>query len=284
MKHFQNEAYGYIKDMFAQHHMVKRVVLSFISIIIMGFGISLFSVSGFGVDPFTSMNMNIADTIGIGFGTYQLIVNAVILLYVIIVAHRGLVGIGTAFNMVGCGYACEFFQGLIEPLVKGNYTMAIRIPLLIAGIITLCFACSLFFTANVGVGPYDALGFMLSRGTRLPHKWVRVITDITVILIGLVISGGLTALINGNFSDVHNIGIGTIITALCMGPLINAFNKNVSAKIFNVQYEKISKDIAFFMIKGAMAKNTIPKYAVSARVNSNANPYEFFNSSTRLQK
>ncbi len=267
MKHFRLEAYGYIKDMFAQHHMVKRVVLSLISIVVMGFGISLFSVSGFGVDPFTSMNMNVASSIGIGFGTYQLIVNFVILLYVIIVAHRGLVGVGTVFNMVGCGYICEFFQNIFEPMVKEHYTLALRVPLLAAGIITLCFACSLFFTANVGVGPYDALGFMLSRGIKLEHKWVRVITDVTVVLIGLVISGGLTSLLHGNISSVHNIGIGTVITAFCMGPLINLFNKYVSAKILNVDYERISKDVAFFMIKGAMLKNSVPVAAGQGRQN-----------------
>lgn len=267
MKRFRFEAYGYIKDMFAQHHMVKRVVLSLISIVIMGLGISLFSVSGFGVDPFTSMNMNVASTIGIGFGTYQLIVNFVILLYVIIVAHRGLVGVGTVFNMVGCGYVCEFFQNIFEPMVKEHYTLALRVPLLAAGIITLCFACSLFFTVNVGVGPYDAIGFMLSRGIRLEYKWVRVITDVTVVLVGLVVSGGLTSLLHGNFSGVHNIGIGTIITAFCMGPLINLFNKYVSAKILNVDYEKISKDVAFFMIKGAMLKNSVPVAVVQSRKN-----------------
>ncbi|MGN1421571.1 MAG: YitT family protein [Eubacterium sp.] len=267
MKRFRLEAYGYIKDMFAQHHMVKRVILSLISIVVMGFGISLFSVSGFGVDPFTSMNMNVASTIGLGFGTYQLIVNFVILLYVIIVAHRGLVGVGTVFNMVGCGYICEFFQNIFEPMVKEHYTLALRVPLLAAGIITLCFACSLFFTANVGVGPYDALGFMLSRGIKLEHKWVRVITDVTVVLVGLVISGGLTSLLHGNFSGVHNIGVGTIITAFCMGPLINLFNKYVSAKILNVDYERISKDVAFFMIKGAMLKNSVPVAVGQSRQN-----------------
>lgn len=273
MRKFKSEAYGYMKDMFAQHHMVKRVVLSFISIIIMGFGISLFSVSGFGVDPFTSMNMNVASTLGIGFGTYQMIVNAVILLYVVIVAHRGLVGIGTAINMIGCGYACEFFQNLIQPIVKSHYTFAVRIPLLLFGIVTLCFACSLFFTANVGVGPYDALGFMLSRGIKLKYKWVRVITDITVIIIGLVVSGGLDAIFHGNFAEIKNIGIGTIITAFCMGPLVNAFNKHVSAKIFNVDYEKISKDIAFFMIKGAFFKNARPVYVANAEQRIVQNPY-----------
>jgi hypothetical protein len=229
----------------------------------MGFGISLFSVSGFGVDPFTSMNMNVASTLGIGFGTYQMIINAVILIYVIIVAHRGLVGVGTVINMVGCGYACEFFQSLIQPVVDNHFTLAIRIPLLLVGIVTLCFACSLFFTANVGVGPYDALGFMLSRGIKVKYKWVRVMTDVTVVLIGLVVSGGLTSLIKGNFADIKNIGIGTIITAFCMGPLINFFNKTVSAKIFNVDYEKLSKDIAFFIFKGAFAKHAKPKHIVS---------------------
>ena len=120
MKRIQREIFGYLKDMFAQNNIVKRIVLSFISIIIMGFGIALFSVSGFGVDPFTSMNMNVASTLGLGFGTYQMIVNAVILLYVILVAHRGLVGIGTVFNMIGCGYACDFFQNMLTELVGNN--------------------------------------------------------------------------------------------------------------------------------------------------------------------
>lgn len=275
MKKVKADAYGYLKDMFSQHNMVKRTVLSFLSIIVMGLGISLFSVSGFGVDPFTSMNMNVASTIGMGFGTYQLIVNIAILLYVIIVAHRGLVGVGTLFNMVGCGYTCEFFESLFKPMVQNNYILAVRVPLLILGIIILCFACSLFFTANVGVGPYDALGFMLSRGIKLEHKWVRVITDVTVVLIGLVVSGGLNAVFKGEFSQVRNIGIGTVITAFCMGPLINWFNKHVSSKIFNVDYEKISKDVAFFMIKGAMVKNTPPKYAKTQRPDINANPYSF---------
>lgn len=231
MKKLRNNARGYILDMFAQHHMVKRTVLSFLSIVIMGFGTALFNVSGFGVDPFTSMNMSVAAVLGISFGTYQLIINAVILLYVVIVAHRGLVGVGTVFNMAGVGYSCELFSSLLMPMVKQNDTLSIRIPLLLAGILVLCFACSLFFTANIGVGPYDALGFMLSRFAKLPYKWVRVLTDVTVVSIGLLVSGGFTAIAHGDFASIQNIGIGTVITAFCMGPLINFFNKTLSAKI-----------------------------------------------------
>lgn len=256
MKKFEKEAYGYIKDMFAQHNMVKRVVMTVISIIAMGFGIALFNVSGFGVDPFTSMNMNISSTLGIGYGTYQLIVNAVIIVFVVIVAHRGLIGVGTVINMVGVGYSCEFFSGLIAPHISNS--LAVRICLLAAGIIVLCFSCSLFFVSNIGVGPYDSLSFMLSQFTHIHYKWLRVMTDITVIIIGLVVSGGLTSLFKGDISGVKNIGIGTIITAFMMGPLVNFFSKHITSKILDVDYAGISRDIAFFMIKGAMVKNRVP--------------------------
>lgn len=256
MKKFEKEAYGYIKDMFAQHNMVKRVVMTVISIIVMGFGIALFNVSGFGVDPFTSMNMNISSTLGIGYGTYQLIVNAFIIVFVVIVAHRGLIGVGTVINMVGVGYSCEFFSGLIAPHISNS--LAVRICLLAAGIIVLCFSCSLFFVSNIGVGPYDSLSFMLSQFTHIHYKWLRVMTDIAVIIIGLVVSGGLTSLLKGDISGVKNIGIGTIITAFMMGPLVNFFSKHITSKILDVDYAGISRDIAFFMIKGAMVKNRVP--------------------------
>lgn len=277
MKEFQNEAYGYIKDMFIQHNMVKRCVMSVLSIIIMGFGISLFSVSGFGVDPFTSMNMNISSTLGISYGTYQLIVNAVIILFVVIVAHRGLVGVGTMFNMIGVGYSCEFFESVISPaLTDVRENLIVRIGLLAAGIIVLCFSCSLFFVSNVGVGPYDSLGFMLSQKTGIAYKWIRVATDVVVILIGLVVSGGLGALINGDFSNIKNIGVGTIITAFMMGPLVNFFSKHVSARILSVDYAELSKDVAFFMIKGAMVKNRFCSVDHS-RLNMSSDAFEVLN-------
>lgn len=256
MKKFEKEAYGYIKDMFVQHNMFKRIIFTVISIIVMGFGIALFNVSGFGVDPFTSMNMNISSTLGIGYGTFQLIVNAVIIVFVVIVAHRGLIGVGTVINMVGVGYCCEFFSGLISHHISDN--IAVRICLLAAGIIVLCFSCSLFFVSNIGVGPYDSISFMLSQFTPIHYKWLRVMTDIAVIIIGLVVSGGLTSLLKGDVSSVKNIGIGTIITAFMMGPLVNFFSKHITSKILDVDYAGISRDIAFFMIKGAMVKNSVP--------------------------
>ena len=86
----------------------------------------------------------------------------------------------------------------------------------------------------------------------------------------------------GDISKVKNIGIGTIITAFCMGPLINVFNKYVSAKIFNVDYEKISKNVAFFMLKGAMVKNSVPNHTERTKFNNDSTTAEVLSQSTRL--
>ena len=98
---------------------------------------------------------------------------------------------------------------------------------------------------------------MITQKTKVPMKVTRVITDVSVVLIGLAVSGGLAAVFKGNFSEIKNIGIGTVITAFCTGPLVTFFNKHVSEKILNVNYERVGKDVAYFFIKGALLKNSL---------------------------
>ena len=66
---------------------------------------------------------------------------------------------------------------------------------------------------------------------------------VSVVLIGLVVSGGLAAVFKGNSSEIKNIGIGTVITAFCTGPLVTFFNKHVSEKILNVDYGRVGKKL-----------------------------------------
>jgi hypothetical protein len=118
---------------------------------------------------------------------------------------------------------------------------------------------------------------MLSQKTNIHYKWLRVCTDIIVILIGLVVSGGLAAIFRGDISGVKNIGIGTIITAFMMGPLTNFFSKHVSSKILDVDYAGISKEFAFFMLKGAMLKNLPMDEDNSTKLNMSSNAYQVLN-------
>ena len=84
-----------------------------IGIFMVGIAVGLFKIAAMGADPFTAMNTGISSRIGMQFGTLQLIVNAIVLVFVFLF-KRQFIGFGTIFNMVFVGYtadlSCGFWQ------------------------------------------------------------------------------------------------------------------------------------------------------------------------------
>ena len=128
-------------SVFKQEKGVKRFFMMIFSILLMGFGISLFSYSDMGVDPFTSMNMAISGKIGISFGFYQMCINCVILIAIAFLGRR-LIGFGTVVNMVGVGYICEFFTSLYDAHLPLEKSLALRLVLMLFGVIFLSLAAT----------------------------------------------------------------------------------------------------------------------------------------------
>ena len=78
-----------------------------LGILFIGLCVSFLRLSQFGVDPFSAMNLGISGFIGWSFGTWQLLVNAIILVVVFFQA-RSCIGLGTIINMVFVGYIADF--------------------------------------------------------------------------------------------------------------------------------------------------------------------------------
>ena len=74
-------------------------------------GIGIFKLAGLGTDPFSGMNMAVADMIGMAYGNFQLIVNIVLLIIEIAFGRRFL-GIGTVVNAVCLAYITTFFYNI----------------------------------------------------------------------------------------------------------------------------------------------------------------------------
>ena len=53
----------------------KHVLIMCIGNVFAGMGIGIFKLAGLGTDPFSGMNMAVADMIGMAYGNFQLIVN-----------------------------------------------------------------------------------------------------------------------------------------------------------------------------------------------------------------
>ena len=98
--------------------------------------------------------------------------------------------------------------------------------LLLIAVLIMCVASSLYFTADLGVSTYDAVSLVISqKNTRLPFRFWRVTSDVICVVLGIVLSllGG------GTMADIAaNVGVGTIITAFFMGPLIQFFNEKIA--------------------------------------------------------
>ena len=206
----------------SQKDGAKRMIIMIMSILLMGFSVSIFSYSGMGVDPFTALNMGISVKIEISFGFFQMCVNGIVLILVALVAKK-LISLGTVFNMIGVGYVCELFTGLYNQFLPEENSFATRLVLMAIGVFLLSLSASLYFNCNLGVSPYDALGFVMEENVKLKYKWCRVATDLICTGIAFILDGP--------------IGIGTVVTAFFMGPVIAFCDGNISKKVLNAKYK-----------------------------------------------
>ncbi len=95
----------------------KRTGGMVLGILCIGLCVSFLRLSQFGVDPFSAMNLGISGFIGWSFGTWQLLVNAIILVVVFFQA-RSCIGAGTIINMVFVGYIADFICYVANDVVQ----------------------------------------------------------------------------------------------------------------------------------------------------------------------
>ena len=147
--------------------------------------------------------------------------NAVLLVFVVLLSKK-LINLGTIANMVGVGYVCQFFTTLYDRYLPVPGSLPVKLCLMLLGVVLLSLSASLYFTSSLGVAPYDATGFILDERSKIPYKWCRVITDVICTAIGFAFGGP--------------VGIGTVVTAFFMGPVVTFFNTRVSEKLLRADY------------------------------------------------
>ena len=210
-----------------QNNLPKRIIMSIVGVLLCAISVGFFKFAALGVDPFQSLMAGLDALIPIRFGTLYIIVNAVLLVFALIF-DRHYIGIATFINLFLLGYIAEYSLKLLVFLMPSPH-IVIRIASLIIAVIMNCIAASLYITADLGVSTYDAVALIIvNTWKKGKFRYVRIITDIVCILIGIA-----TFLISGGkIIQVPTIvGIGTIITAFFMGPLIEFFNVHLSGKI-----------------------------------------------------
>ncbi len=192
-----------------------------------GISVGLFKHAALGVDPFQSLMSGLDAVIPIRFGALYVLVNLV-LLVVSLLADRKKIGLATIINLLFLGYIAEYSQKFFERIFPSPDIIG-RFLLLVMAVIIMCLASSFYFTANLGVSTYDAVTLIWSeRQSRIPFSVCRIIGDVTCVVLGagLCYTAGFSV-----YQIFEVVGIGTIITAFFMGPLISFFNRKVAEPI-----------------------------------------------------
>jgi uncharacterized membrane protein YczE len=134
-----------------RNRLGRRLVQLYVGLALYGASSALLVVSGLGLEPWNVLHQGLAELTGLTIGVVSIIVGAAVLLLWIPLRQRP--GLGTVSNVFVVGLAMD---GTLA-LVPDAHGLAVRIPLLLAGIVLNGAATGLYISANFGPGPRDGL-------------------------------------------------------------------------------------------------------------------------------
>ncbi|MDP4093486.1 MAG: hypothetical protein Q8920_09010 [Bacillota bacterium] len=190
----------------------RRIVMTVFGVLVAGFSVGMFNFSAFGMDPFQVFAHGIWKHLSIGYGTFYSILNLIMLIFIFIFDKRK-IGLGTLINIFLLGYIVQFPSWLFAAWIP-NPSLVIRFVFLLIGIIIISFGSSLYFTGDLGVSTYDAVALILSEKKIAKFQYLRIGSDLICTIIGFLLGA--------------TVGIGTLVTAFFMGPIITLFNRKIS--------------------------------------------------------
>ena len=190
----------------------RRLMMTFLGVLTCALSVGMFKQAGFGTDPFQCLCNGLDRVIPIDFGTLYMLINLA-LLAVVFFMDRHYIGIATFINLFLMGYIIDFSEHTLMRLIP-HPSMAVRVVYIIVAIVVMCVGSSLYFTANLGVSTYDSIALHLADIKIAPFRFIRITTDLICVALG--------------FAMGYVPGVGTIITALFMGPLISYFNRTIA--------------------------------------------------------
>ena len=177
---------------------LRRLTQLYAGLVLYGVSASMMLLAGLGVDPWDVFHQGLARRLGLGVGTWVVIVGALVLLLWIPLRQRP--GFGTLSNVIVIGVVVDVLLATVAPV----HGLPARVGIMLAAVVLNGVATGLYIGAGLGPGPRDGLMTGLAaRGHSI--RLVRTGIELTVLLTGWLLGG--------------TVGIGTVVYALGIGPI-----------------------------------------------------------------
>lgn len=183
--------------------MTRRLAQLVLGLWLYGATMALMVESGLGLDPWDVFHEGLTHHLPLTFGQVVILVGAVVLLLWVPLRQRP--GIGTVLNVLLIGVAVDV---TLAWLPTPDH-LAVQATFLLLGVVGNGLAGALYIGADLGTGPRDGLWTGLVRRTGRSVRLVRTALELTVLLVGFALGG--------------TVGIGTVVYALVIGPVVQVF-------------------------------------------------------------
>ena len=180
--------------------------IAMLGFVLYGLAIALIIQAELGTGPWAVLAVALADITGTSPGTMLIITGFLVLIGAVLLKER--IGWATLGNILFIGPWTDLFLYLI-PSLAGNIWF--RIIGLIIAVVLSGVATAVYISVNGGAGPRDSLMLAVSRVSGKSVRSSRAVIEILVVIVGWLLRGP--------------VGIGTLVFALFIGPLVQLFFK-----------------------------------------------------------
>ncbi len=190
----------------------KSVLIALIGILLVGVGVAFNNCAGLGNDPVGIVYDGIRNVTGMGAEQLGLASNIVNLSLALLVFFTGrkYISVGTLVYFLPYGFFVELGILLYQLLAPETGGLAVQIAFSVVGCLLLYLGVAVYITMDIGVDPFTGIVLVIRDAVKKEYRIVKIIFDITMIILGTVLGGKLGAV--------------TIITALTAGPVIQFFS------------------------------------------------------------
>src|ERR1700754_444487 len=179
-----------------------------------GFSMAVMVRAGLGLDPWDVFHQGLARHTGMTIGIASAVVGVAVLVAWIPLRNRP--GVGTIANVIVIAITVD--AGLW--LLPAPGSMTLRIAMMVGAVLLNAFSTVLYVGAGLGPGPRDGLMTGLVVRTGWSVRVVRTSIEATVLAVGWLLGG--------------TVGVGTIVYAFGIGPLVQFFLRITPKRIVAV--------------------------------------------------
>lgn len=183
--------------------LLRRLVLLYLGLLLFGLSAAMMVQASLGLDPWNVLHEGLTLHLNVSFGTVIIGLGALLMLIWIPLRQRP--GLGTISNVLLVGLAADASLAVLpqpdDLLLSG--------ALLIGGIVLNGIASGMYIGAGLGPGPRDGLMTGLAARTGWSIRFTRTALEICVLALGWLLGGA--------------VGLGTVLYALGIGPIIHVF-------------------------------------------------------------